>query len=82
MAEGDVVLTLSNRQTTPFPKIDISSNRKCGNTVKRVEKWLLENGVAEAVAKRDKYNSQQFQNINPLKITQAEKDGLELYLFE
>lgn len=81
LSEGEVVLTRSGRPTTPFPKIDCPTNKKSINTLKRVDKWLWENAIKEAESRDDRYNLLQFRLENPLKLPQATKDGMELYLF-
>lgn len=37
MAAGEVVTTVTGRQTTPLPKIDMATGRKAGNTIKRID---------------------------------------------
>jgi hypothetical protein len=58
---GDVVLTATGRQTTPFPKIDVASDRKATNTLKRVDLWLIDNAIAEAKARGDDFNLRMFE---------------------
>jgi hypothetical protein len=79
-AEGEVVNTASGRATTPFPKIDLASERKAGNTLKRVEQWLMQNAIDEARSRGDEFNTAQFE-VNLLKPQQADKDAAEEYLF-
>jgi hypothetical protein len=81
LAPGEVVTTASGRQTTPFPKGSVETNRKATAWVKRVEAWLHENAVAEAESRGDKFNLGQFKGENPAKLTQATKDSMEEYLF-
>ena len=80
LSSGQVVTTATGRQTAPFPKIDTSSERKTVNTLKRVDLWLMNNAVAEAEARGDKWNARMFRGNrdNP---HQADKDSAELYLF-
>lgn len=79
-AEGEVVKTSSGRSTSPFPKIDLASERKTGNTLKRVELWLMQNAVDEARSRGDEFNAAQFEANLP-KPQQADKDAAEEYLF-
>ena len=79
-AEGEVVNTASGRATSPFPKIDLASERKAGNTLKRVEQWLMQNAIDEARSRGDEFNTAQFE-ANLLKPQQADKDAAEEYLF-
>lgn len=80
LSAGEIVTTASGRQTTPFPKIDTSSDRKAGNTFRRVDEWLMQNALAEAEARGDEFNARSFQQDlkNP---PQASKDSAEEYLF-
>lgn len=80
LAAGEVVTTATGRSTTPFPKIDTSSERKAGNTFKRVDEWLMQNALAEAEARGDEFNAQSFRQDlkNP---PPASKDSAEEYLF-
>ena len=57
---GEVVRTATGRQTTPFPKVDNSNNRKATNTEKRVAAWLRENAIEEAKARGDDFNLRSF----------------------
>ena len=79
-AVGEIVNTSSGRATTPFPKIDLASERKAGNTLKRVELWLMQNAIDEARSRGDEFNTAQFE-ANLLKPQQAAKDSAEEYLF-
>jgi hypothetical protein len=81
LGAGETVLTTTGRETSPFPKIDITTNGKAGNTVKRVEKWLMENALAEAESRGDEFNARQFR-ANLSKPSQADKDSAEYYLFD
>lgn len=80
IAAGEIVTTVSGRETTPFPKTDIGSNRKAVNTIKRIDYWLMDNAIAEARSRGDKYNLRQFE-ANRDKPSTADKDSAELYLF-
>jgi len=81
LAEGETKLTVTGRQTIPFPKIDTSTNIKISNTLKRVDDWLIDNAVTEARIRNDDYNLRQFENINRENITSSDKDSAHLYLF-
>ena len=80
LSAGERVLTASGRVTTPFPKIDISNNRKAINTLKRVDQWLMDNAIAEARARGDEFNARQFEASRE-RPSQADKDCAEEYLF-
>lgn len=83
LSAGEVVLTSTGRETTPFPKIGTGSERKVQNTVVRVEKWLLQNALDEAVARGDKFNQRGFeQALKSDSPSQSDKDSAEHYLFD
>lgn len=81
LAQGETVVTESGRTTTPFPKVDVSTERKTKATLKRVEAWLLENAIAEAKARGDEFNLLQFEGETAGKLPPATKEGIHLYLF-
>lgn len=80
LSEGDILKTLSGRDTSPFPKVSFETERKTKNTVKRVNKWLMQNALDEAVARGDDFNEcwLKYSLKNP---SQADKDCAEMYLF-
>lgn len=80
IAAGEVVLTKTGRTTSPFPELKFGTNRKTSNTLRRVDKWLMENALAEAEARGDEFNALMFR-ANLDKPQQADKDSAELYLF-
>ncbi|MGK7051633.1 hypothetical protein N1Z41_00032860 [Pseudomonas aeruginosa] len=43
LGSGEVVTTSSGRQTTPFPKVSVDTNRKATGTIKAVDLWLMQN---------------------------------------
>lgn len=81
LGAGDVATTTSGRSTSPFPKIDLDSNRKATNTLKRVQLWLIENAISEATARGDGFNRRGFETAlkSP---SPADLDCAELYLFD
>ena len=81
--EGDVARTASGRTTTPFPRIDLTSDRRAWNTVRRVEGWLMSNALAEARARGDDFNACWLAQDQDLRVLpQASKDCAEQYLFD
>ncbi|MND20844.1 Transglycosylase SLT domain protein [compost metagenome] len=80
LASGEVVLTATGRETTPFPKIKVDTARKATNTIKAVDQWLMDNAAAEARARGDEFNLRGFE-ANREKPSQADKDSAEEYLF-
>jgi DNA-directed RNA polymerase specialized sigma24 family protein/2'-5' RNA ligase len=82
LGAGETVLTKTGRQTTPFPRVDATTDRKTQNTVKRADEWLWRNAVDEARAIGDEFNLHQFEKAaDPKRLTQAQKDDMEEYLF-
>jgi hypothetical protein len=80
-AAGEAVTTTSGRSTSPFPKIDLDSNRKATNTLQRVQKWLIENAISEATARGDGFNRRGFETAAKSP-SPADLDCAELYLFD
>ena len=80
LAGGEVVLTSSGRETTPFPKVSTGTNRKTANTLKNVDQWLMQNAIDEARSRGDNFNARQFE-ANQKNPSQADKDSAEEYLF-
>lgn len=80
LAEGEVVRSASGRLTCPIPKIDFDSERKAGNAAQRVEQWLIQYALDEAVARGDDLNALQFRACLR-KPQQAHKECAEQYLF-
>lgn len=81
LSPGEVVKTSSGRTTTPFPSFDTSTNRKTVNSIAKVDAWLRENAIEEAKSRNDKFNVTSFSASDPKRLTQAEKDSFEQYLF-
>ena len=81
LGAGERVLTATGRATSPFPRLDCTTNRKTAATLQRVDAWLHANAVAEAEARRDGFNGRSFRAANPARLTPAEKDSFEYYLF-
>jgi len=81
LTSGQVVTTITGRQTTPFPKFSTDTPRKTSHAVKNVENWLMQNALAEAQSRGDEFNALQFK-ANMKKPSQADKDSAEYYLFD
>lgn len=84
LSPGEVVLTNTGRETTPFPRpaSDLKTARKVQAHLKKVDAWLIENARAEAVARGDAFNQRQFDSMNLSNLSQADKDSAEAYLFD
>lgn len=83
LGEGEVAYNDYGYTTTPFPKIDLTNNRKTINTLKRIDEWLIKNALMFAKSKNDSYMTMQFEQIikNMRNISQSDKDCAEYYLF-
>lgn len=76
-AEGETPATISGRTTTPFPRIDVATDRRAKNTLDRVQRWLIDNAVAELAA-RGVTEPRALDTENPQR---ADFDLAELVLF-
>lgn len=81
LCQGERVLTISGRLTTPFPEVGFETERKAPATLKRVDGWLIQNALAEAQARGDSFNALSFRASLDCP-QQADKDSAEQYLFE
>jgi hypothetical protein len=79
---GQRVLTATNRLTTPFPQFRFGKVNTA-RTLKDVEVWLLENGIAEAKAIGNDMllTALEAERKHAGKLPQASKDCLEILLF-
>lgn len=80
LAEGEVVATASGRATTPFPRLALQGDRQLRATLKRTQRWLLENAAAEAEALGNDFARLQFARALPAP-QQADLDAAEAFLF-
>ncbi len=44
---GATAVTVSGRVTGPFPKVDMGSERRSAATIRRVQRWLLDEATVE-----------------------------------
>lgn len=73
---GDQFQTATNRETTPYPK---------QKSERYASQWLIDNAVAEAEARGNKFAARQFANTDIQKggyLLQADQDGIQQYLFD
>ena len=70
--------TLSGRIIEP-PKQ--KSVKRVKINLQIVDEWLVQEAIAEAQANEDDWNLFQFTRIDSKKMTVAERDALNLYLF-
>lgn len=78
LAPGEIVRTVSGRVTTPFPKVDLTSDRRTGNTMRRVDQWLMDNAHAEAEARGIPF----YADKEPGNWSQSDKNEAEAILFD
>jgi hypothetical protein len=79
--EGKLCLTLSGRNTSPVPRIDFSTNRKCINTYTRIHTWMINEAIKEATLKNDDYNLLFFEGMMVDNLSMADTDHINDYLF-
>jgi hypothetical protein len=72
--------SISGRNLTPLPKGNYSSNRTALNSDKKWNQWLYENALEEV--KGDSYRTTLVKALNPNKLSTADKDFLNLVLFD
>jgi hypothetical protein len=77
-AAGEVVRTASGRETTPFPRVDVTTERRTSATTRRVDQWLLENAQAEAESR----DLPLWIEKNPRDWSQSDRDVAEAMLFD
>lgn len=73
---GDQFQTATNRETTPYPK---------QKSERYASQWLIDNAVAEAEARGNKFAARQFANTDIQKggyLLQADQEGIQQYLFD
>lgn len=80
LGSGEIVITKTGRKTTPFPKVNLGTNRGATKTVREVDRWLMENAIAEAESIGDDFNATGFR-ANLKSPSQSDKDSAEEYLF-
>ena len=90
LATGEVVLTSSGRETSPFPKVGTGSAQATSKSLVAIDEWLMQNAIDEAASRGDDFNGRVFQqDLNQLMVSkkklgalpQASKDSAEEYLF-
>lgn len=73
---GEQFQTVTNRETTPYPK---------QKSERYASQWLIDNAVAEAEARGNKFAARQFANTDIQKggyLLQADQEGIHQYLFD
>lgn len=73
---GEQFQTATGRETTPYPK---------QKSERYASQWLIDNAVAEAEARGNKFAARQFANTDIQKggyLLQADQEGMQQYLFD
>jgi hypothetical protein len=81
VSTGQVLYSQRGRKLAPVPKIDCTSEQKTRATLRRVDRWLVEECIAEANAIPDQYNIVYFQQLIMAQLSPADREYLNLYLF-
>lgn len=76
---GEIAITSSGRLTKPFPKIDTSTDRKTLTTIKRINDWLVKEGVSEASETGNEWMLTILPKDN-INLSQSDIDTLNEYL--
>jgi hypothetical protein len=71
--------SISGRNLTPLPKMNYSTNRTIINSEKKWNQWLYENALEEV--KGDSYQTDLVKAVNPMRLSPADKDFLNMVLF-
>ena len=67
------------KEPTKIPQV--TSDRTAKKAIQVTDDLLVRRAIEKAQAQNDDFNLTQFQNINPKKLTPAERDNLNVYLF-
>jgi hypothetical protein len=73
-------VSVSGRDLTPLPKLDISTNRKYTNSVKILMAWMLKNAKEEV--KGDSYRTSLLEAIDLNNLSISDRDTMNLILFD
>jgi predicted ABC-type ATPase len=71
--------SISGRNLTPLPKMNYSTNRTIINSEKKWNQWLYDNALEEV--KGDSYQTVLVKAVNPVRLSPADKDFLNMVLF-
>lgn len=74
------IKTLTGREIDS-PSIRTVTQRKCVIDCIKADEWLRNEAIEEAIIKNDRFCLNHFKHSNPKELTQADKDGMHLYLF-
>lgn len=80
--QGHCYHTVSGAKTTTVPRFDFNSDRKTQNTISRMHRWLIENAIAEAHRRDDRYNARYFDRLSAQGLSSSDLDLLVMYLWD
>ncbi len=75
------IKTITGREIPAPPVIRTDTPQKAKRDMQRVEYWLMGQAVEEAKARDDDFNATTFKGLKPGKFSQADKDAVNVYLF-
>jgi polyhydroxyalkanoate synthesis regulator phasin len=75
------VKTITGREIPAPPVIRTDTPQKAKRDMQRLELWLQMQTMAEALSRNDGYNATIFGKFKPGKFSQADKDAVNVYLF-
>lgn len=81
-AGGDIVATTIGRTCAPFPRVDLSTDRRASATLRRAGAWLLDQARAEAAARGSATATRSFTAMTPATMSVSDSDECEAYLFD
>jgi len=75
------LVSKSGRALSELPVIDLTTNRKVSNSIRRLNSWLLDEAKKEADHNNDYFSKVMLKGINLKNITTADRDTINLVLF-
>jgi len=85
IGSGQVLQSQSGREMGPAPKIDLGTDRKIANSLKRIDAWLVKEALIEADQSADTNKNDfvtgQINAINLKNVSPADRDMLNVILF-
>lgn len=84
-ASGEVATTVSGRETAPFPKVSVSTDRATRATMRRVDVWLLAEAREELVHRRRppiEFFLCGVEGANPSNLSPADREVFDAMLFD
>ncbi len=81
IASGEQLYSATGRKISPAPKIDTSSKLKLAGSIKRMNQWLYDEAMKEAVETGSDWNQTLIKGISVKSLSQSDKDTLNQILF-